>query len=131
MGMIRRTFTFLDKEIFLKLFTSLVRPIIKYGNCVWSPSLQYHIRDIENVQRRATILLPGMYNLEYEIRLKRLNLPSLAFRQLRGDMIETYKYCQGFYQVEKKPFVLMREFNQGTATRDHGFKIKKEKLSLI
>ncbi len=61
--MIRRTFTFLDKDTFKKLLTSLVRPIIEYGNCVWHPSLQYHIRDIENVQRRATKLLPGWENI--------------------------------------------------------------------
>ena len=129
-GMIRRTFTFLDKVTFTKLFTSMVRPVLEYGNCVWSPSLQYHIKDIENVQRRATKLLPGMYNLEYEDRLKELNLPSLVFRQVRGDMIEAFKYCTGEYEVSKKPFVLMREFNQQTATRDNGFKIRKEKCKV-
>ena len=129
-GMIRRTFTFLDEDMFKKLFTSLVRPVIEYGNCVWSPSFQYQIREIENVQRRATKLLPGMYNMDYEDRLKRLNLPSLAFRQTPGDMIETFKYCQGLYEVDKKPFTLMREFNQDTTTRDHGFKIRKEKCKL-
>ncbi len=126
-GMIRRTFTFLDKETFTKLFTSMVRPILEYGNCVWSPSLQYHIKDIEKVQRRATKLLPGMFNLEYEERLKSLNLPSLAYRQIRGDMIEAFKYCSGSYEVTKKPFTLMKEFNRETATRDNGFKIRKEK----
>ena len=105
----------------------LLQKTIEYGNCVWSPSFQYHIKDIENVQRRATKLLPGMCNMEYEDRLKRLNLPSLAFRQIRGDMIEAFKYCHSFYDVEKKPFTLMREFNQNTTTRDHGFKIRKEK----
>ena len=28
--------------------------------------------------------------LSYPERLKKLNLPTLAYRQLRGDMIETY-----------------------------------------
>ncbi len=126
-GMIRRTFTYLDNETFTKLFTSLVRPILEYGNCVWSTNLQYLIQDIENVQRRATKLLPGMYDLVYEDRLKHLNLPSLAFRRIRGDMIETFKYCHQLYEVDKKPFQLRREFNIQTATRDNGFKIRKEK----
>ncbi len=34
-GMICRTFTFLDAEMFTKLFTSLVRPVLEYGNSVW------------------------------------------------------------------------------------------------
>ena len=42
-------------------------------------------------------------------------------------MIETYKYCHKLYEVDKKPFVLMKEFNDQAATRDHGFKIRKEK----
>ncbi len=126
-GMIRRTFTFLDNETFTKLFTSLVRPVLEYGNSVWSTNLQYLIKDIENVQRRATKLLPGMHDLEYEDRLRRLNLPSLAFRRIRGDMIETFKYCHQMYEVVKKPFELRKEFNVQTVTRDNGFKIRKEK----
>ena len=110
-GIIRRTFTFLENETFTKLFISLVRPVLEYGYSVWSTNLQYLIEDIENVQCRATKLLPGMYDLDYEDRLKRLNLPSLAFRRICGDVIETFKYCHQLHEVEKKPFVLMREFN--------------------
>ena len=31
---LRRTFTFLDRESFLKFYTDLVRPHLEYGNCV-------------------------------------------------------------------------------------------------
>ena len=43
---------------------------------------------IENVQRRATKLIPSLKNLSYEDRLRRLKFPSLTYRT-RGDMIET------------------------------------------
>ncbi len=36
-------------------------------------------------------LIPGMKDLSYEERLKLLNLPTLAYRRIRGDLIETYK----------------------------------------
>jgi hypothetical protein len=39
---------------------------------------------IENVQRRATKMVPGLADLTYEDRLKRLKLPTL-----RGDLEET------------------------------------------
>ena len=39
----------------------------------------------------------GMKHLDYEDRLKSLNLPSLEFRQTKGDMIETYKIIHGVY----------------------------------
>ena len=37
LGLIFRTFTFLDKEIFLNLYKSLVRPHLEYAASVWSP----------------------------------------------------------------------------------------------
>ena len=50
-----------------------------------------HIEAIEAVQRRATRLVPGLSNLEYSERLKTLKLPTLSYRRIRGDMIQTYK----------------------------------------
>ena len=50
------------------------------------------INNIERVQRRATKLIDGFKNLEYQERPLRLNLPTLAFRRLREDMIEVFKH---------------------------------------
>jgi hypothetical protein len=36
---------------------------------------------IENVQRRATKIVPGLEDLTYEGRLKRLKLPTLRYRR--------------------------------------------------
>ena len=47
---------------------------------------------LENVQIRATKLVDHFGSLDYSERLKRLNLPTLAFRRLRGDLIEMYKH---------------------------------------
>ena len=52
---------------------------------------------LEAVQRRATKQLPAYGNMTYEDRLRRLNLPSLAYRRLRGDAIETFKIATGKY----------------------------------
>ena len=72
--------------------TVFVRPHLEYAHPVWSPHLKKHINNIERVQRRATKLIDGFKNLEYQERLLRLNLPTLAFRRLRGDMIEVFKH---------------------------------------
>ena len=45
-----------------------------------------YITALENVQCRATKLIPGYKELDYKERLKRLNLPTLSYRRLRGDM---------------------------------------------
>ena len=59
MGIIRRTFDYVDKAMFCQLFKELVRPHLEYANQVWSPHLQKHKNAIENVQRQATKLVPG------------------------------------------------------------------------
>ena len=41
------------------------------------------IRELENVQRRATKLIPSLQNLTYSERLQNLNLPSLSYRRYR------------------------------------------------
>ena len=90
MGIIRRTFTYLDEHSFLMLYKALVRPHVEYANQIWSPYLRKDINSIENVQRRATKQIAGMRNLTYEDRLKKLKLPTLAYCRLRGDIIDTY-----------------------------------------
>ncbi len=99
LGMIKRTFVCLDNQMLVQLYTALVRPHLEYANAIWSPHQQQHIKAIEAVQHRATRLIPGMSNLPYEERLKRLKIPTLSFRRMRGDMIEVFKYCNGYYQV--------------------------------
>ena len=37
MGLIRRTFNFIDEENFMLLYKAFVRPHLEYGNAVWSP----------------------------------------------------------------------------------------------
>ena len=64
-GMIRRSFYHLDMEMFKCLFTAIVRPHLEYGAAIWNPHLKKHIIAIENVQRRATKLVPGLLNLPY------------------------------------------------------------------
>ena len=40
-------------------------------------------------------MVNGLGNLEYEERLKALNMFSLRYRRLRGDLIEVFKFVNG------------------------------------
>ena len=53
LGMIRRGFSCMDKEIFMYLYPVLVRPLLEYCVQVWSPYRQDLIDLIEGVQRRV------------------------------------------------------------------------------
>jgi hypothetical protein len=71
---------------------------ISFGKliCCFSSSVIYKKEAIqlENVQRRATKLIKNIQHKTYTQRLKYLGLPSLQYRRLRADMIETYKIVQ-------------------------------------
>ena len=97
MGLIRRTFKELTKEVFIPLYKALVRSRLEYGQAIWSPDKLMDIRKIEGVQRRATKQVKGLRNLSYPDRLRALNLPTLSYRRLRGDMIEMYKIMHDHY----------------------------------
>jgi hypothetical protein len=97
LAVIRQSFTYLDDRTFTLLYKALVRPILEYCNQIWHPYLQKHTHLIENVQRRATKLIPGYRDLTYEERLRKLKIPTLAYRRIRGDMIETYKILNNKY----------------------------------
>lgn len=122
-GIIKRTFHCLDKDIFLQLYKSLVRPILEYGNIIWFPRLKRQSADIERVQRRATKLIYSIKDLSYENRLRYLNLPSLKARRFRGDLIQTYKIFNGVDDIEAGCFF---EFPVTNITRNSTDKIQKK-----
>ena len=103
------------------LYTSLVRPTLEYANAAWTPILRRDQILLENVQRRATKLIPELRDRDYEDRLRTLKLPSLYYRRARGDMIDAYKFTHSIYKTEQEP--LQRETN--TTTRGHSYKLKK------
>ena len=118
-GLIRRSFSFLDGELFKTLFTSFVRPHLEYAQAVWHPHLLKHKRIIENVQIRATKLVDGLKDLPYEERLLKLGLPTLEFRRERGDMIEVYNHI---HRYDRK--VISPNFRQQfRPSRKHEFQL--------
>ncbi len=97
MGLIRRTFTFLDADNFKKLFKAMVRPHLEFSNAVWHPRTKKMKDQLENIQRRGSKRINNMGDLTYEERLKKLKLPCLCYRKIRGDVIEAYKMTHNYY----------------------------------
>ena len=65
-------------------------------------------------------MVRGISTLEYEDRLRTLNLFSLKYRRLRGDLIETYKFVNGQDISYLKG---MFEFSRQIRGRDHQHKL--------
>ena len=124
MGMIRRSFEFLDVDMFLPLYKALVRSHLDSASSVWAPYQLQHVRKIESVQRRATKQLPGFQELSYQKRLEKLKLPTLSFRRLRGDLIEVYKILTKVYDEDVVQFLERKnEVTPRTGPRGHDMKL--------
>ena len=130
LGLIKRNFSYIDKDVFNKLYKSLVRPHVEYAQEIWHPFLKRQSKLIEGVQRRATKLIPEIKHLTYEERLKYLNLPTLKYRRLRGDMILTFNlFNNGDGEVMGK-LLKLHEGTHSIQTRGHNRKLKKENFKL-
>ena len=119
-GMIRKTFTCMDPEIFTPLYKSLVRPHLEYASVIWSPAFKKDIIAVENVQRRATKMVTGLKDKSYEERLKILGLPTLYYRRDRADMLQLFKIMHEYDNVS------LENINKANnICRGHKFKLNK------
>ena len=64
-GIIKRTFSYLDKDIFCKLYKAMVRPHLEYTNAVRYLALKRQSITIERLQRRATEFVKECFSMPY------------------------------------------------------------------
>ena len=126
-AMIRRSFKFLSVKAFIPLYKTLVMSHIEYGNSVWCPYKIKYIDAIEQVQRRAAKMQTSMDNFSYKERLKKLKLPTLVYRRLRGDMIEVYKILHGIYDMKVSPCLTLRSSETSRVLRGNNMYLVKER----
>ena len=104
LGIIHRQFKDLDKEYFIILYKSFVRPHLEFAIQAWSPCFEKDIECLEKVQRRSTIFVKGFKLLDFDARLHKLGLTTFYGRRLRGDLIKTYKIITDKEKVKKEVF---------------------------
>ena len=90
-----------------------------------SPYLRTDIDMLEQIQRRATKLIPGLRDLRYEEQLKECGLTTIETRRLRGDQIEVFKVLKGYENIDSNIFFETRKIK---ITRGHNFMLVKNKL---
>ena len=82
---------------------------VEFANSVWCPYKIGDSNEIEKIQKRATKLVIKLKNKLYIDRLIYLNLPTLKYRCLRGDMIEVFKITHHIYDRTVSPDLPLNE----------------------
>jgi len=124
---ILKNFTFRSRDVLLPIFKSMVRPILEYANCAWNTELQKHKDEIESIQRSFTKNIFSVKKLSYEQRLENLKLPSLEYRRLRGDLIQTFKILRQFYDI--KTVDSLFQLSNNNRLRGHRLKLTKHHVN--
>ncbi len=83
----------------------MIRPRLESASMVWLPNKKKGIKKLERIQ---TNLVPEISSMEYENRLKEMELPMLEQRRERGDMITTYKFVNKIDKVDKNDLLTAR-----------------------
>ena len=66
--------------------------------------------------------------LSYSERLKKLKLPTLGFRRVRGDMIKLYKILNDTYDREAAPFIkLWKDMSPRAGARGNSKKLYSQR----
>ena len=107
--------------MFLQLYKALVRPHLEYANVIWHPQFKRQSQLIEKVQRRATKILCDIKDYSYQERLLALNLPSLKYRRLRADLIQTFKIIHDIDNINVEDFFKFCNYK----TREQDLKLYK------
>jgi len=76
-----------------------------YSISAWSPRYNKDKQLLERIQHRFSRMLPGMKQLSYSQRLRKLGLWSLEARRYRSDLIEVYKMLRGKSGVKFSRFL--------------------------
>ena len=75
---------------------------------------------IENVQRKFTKLLPGLFDTPYLERLQLLKLLTLEERRIYSDIVLLYKIIHGLVDIQFHDYFRINTSN----TRGHAFKLE-------
>ena len=107
-----------NNSILIKLYKSFARPLLENASVICCPHHINLIELIENVQRRFTKRLPGLYDINYVDRLKSCNTELLDLRRIHTDLIMLYKILNGLiYENMDNCLTLSMSNNRGNVCK--------------
>jgi len=115
---LRRNINTCPKNIKMKCYTTLVRPIVEYASSVWDPVNKGDIHKIEMVQRRAARFVYGDNRTTSSVSsmLRDLEWATLEQRRKRTKVTTLYKTIHELIDIEKNR---LQPSNTRQRTRGH------------
>ena len=120
LGQLLRTFTYRDRNTFVRLYKQYMHPHLEYCVQAWCPWLQSDITNLENVQKRAINAISDMVGT-YDEKLAALRMTSLQQRRVRGDMIQTFKIVKKIDNVDPSKYFKFSASQHPHSTRQATF----------
>ena len=95
----------------------MMRTHLEFAISVWNPYFRKNVDKLEQIQHKATRLVPILKNKQYSFRLGCLKLTNLEIRRQRGDLIQFYKVLNKLDQVKwfKEPVQVLQNEELGPA----------------
>ncbi|OON19993.1 hypothetical protein X801_04129 [Opisthorchis viverrini] len=119
---LKRSFLMWTEEFVLKLYPTMIRPILEYGAPAFSPLTKDEARKLERVQHLVTKVVPSLWSLSYSEKCSKLKL------RLRIDLIYVFRVlCLNHFPQ------LMFLFDTPTTniTRGHRFKLTVTRMDNV
>lgn len=111
---IRTSRSFRSIDAIKCLYFSLVRSQLEYGCPIWFPYYKTHIDRLERIQRRFTRFIFRKFHIpyiNYDARLKILNMKSLFQRRTEADGLVLYKLVNNLLDCDVRRDISMRSNN--------------------
>ena len=123
-GWMARNLVTRDRVVVLRVYKSLIRPILEYASSVWSPSRIGLMNKLERVQRKVTKLI--YRDALYSDRSAMLKLPSLRWRRNYLDMLRVHFIVHGDECLRRELITFSSEVSvSGASLRRHRYNIYK------
>nr|CAD2205225.1 unnamed protein product [Meloidogyne enterolobii] len=116
-----------NPKIFSLAFKSYVRPILEYASIIWSPKTKKLILKIEQIQKwftRIALAKCKISKMNYENRLKFLNLESLVLRRTLFDLSTIFRLTKNFTHLDPTRFV---DFSTRPIRNKHNLQLRVPK----
>ena len=123
---IESSFLYRDQNIFVQIYKQFVRCHLEYASQVWCPWTAADIEKLEKVQQKAVNMVYGLEGLDYEEKLKKLNLESLQERRKKADLTMVFRILKGYCDVEPSTWFKTVDRNR-QSTRSNSYPLNLEK----